>query len=314
MAKKRNALGRGLKSLLDDRDPSLLVDGNPKQDIESEEVNQIIGETIGVIVRVPLDQIEVNPFQPRTEFDNNKLKELSDSILIHGVIQPITVRKLENNNYQLIVGERRLRASKMAGLEAIPTYVRAANDQESLELALIENIHREDLNALEIAINYKRLIDECNLTQDTLATRLGKNRTTVTNYLRLLKLVPEIQLAIKSNVITMGHARAIISIEDPVLQYSIFKEIIKKHYSVRQVEALVRKWQSQKSKSKKNDGVEKIDNFAMDLHYKKVKESLTSYLDAKVVLKVKGKGSGELIVLFRSTDDLNRILGLIDKA
>ena len=216
MSKRKNVLGKGLKSLLEDASTNLSSE---------QEVQTTLETSLGSVANIKLDAIEVNPFQPRLTFDEKKLKELSNSISIHGVVQPITVRKLNTNKYQLIIGERRLRAAKMANLQEIPAYIRLANDQEMLEIALIENTQREDLNAIEIGINYKRLIDECSLNQETLAKRIGKDRTTVTNYLRLLKLPPEIQLAIKENRISMGHARALISLENIDQQLAIYKEI-----------------------------------------------------------------------------------------
>jgi ParB family chromosome partitioning protein len=227
--KKNNVLGRGLSALLTE----------DKSDSKSVGASSIANQA-GVVIYIPLTQIEVNPFQPRTTFESESLQDLSDSIRIHGVIQPITVRKIENNKYQLIAGERRLRATKLAGKTEIPAYVRAASDQESIEIALIENIQREDLNSLEIAINYKRLMDECDLTQEQLSERLGKNRSTVTNFLRLLKLPPDIQAALRDNRISMGHAKALLGVEHLPTLLSLFKETVEKNLSVRQTEDLVK--------------------------------------------------------------------------
>src|ERR1043165_3363841 len=233
--KKKTVLGRGLSALLDSNDTTERT--REKQ----------FGSNIGtqqqqgaVIINIPLEQIEVNPFQPRTTFEEESLNDLADSIKIHGVIQPITVRKIENNKYQLIAGERRLRASKLAGKKDVPAFIRLASDQESIEIALIENIRREDLNPLEIAINYKRLQDECDLTQEELATRLGKNRSSVTNFMRLLRLPPDIQAGLRDEKITMGHAKALLAIDNPMLLLTAYKEVVNKGLSVRQAEDLVR--------------------------------------------------------------------------
>ncbi len=215
MKTKKEELGRGIRALLDgiDEDVDLAAVANGKS-----------GSKFDHSLRVPLDSIEINPFQPRADFNEDSLNELAESIKVHGVIQPITLRSLGGTKYQLIAGERRLRASKMAGKKDIPAFVRKAGDQEMLEMALIENIQREDLNAIEISINYRRLIDECNLTQEEMGNRLGKKRSTVTNYLRLLKLPPDIQQAIKGKKISMGHARAMISIDDPISQLSLIPD------------------------------------------------------------------------------------------
>src|SRR6478609_3449800 len=227
-AKKRNALGRGLSALLEDAD-----------NVKSAKLEPTT-HPISVINEIPLDQIEVNPYQPRTHFDQEALKELSESIKLQGIIQPITVRQLSKNQYQLISGERRLQASKLAGLTQITAYIRTANDQQMLEMALIENIQRENLNAIEIALSYQRLMTECSLKQEELGERVGKNRTTVTNYLRLLKLPPDIQIAVRDNKLSMGHARAIINVENADQQLYIFKKTLSDELSVRKVEELVR--------------------------------------------------------------------------
>ncbi|GIV33035.1 MAG: chromosome partitioning protein ParB [Chitinophagales bacterium] len=291
---KKEDFGKGIKALLDHIEDEFEITTTPQQGRRKPGVDSS--------AYIPLAAIEVNPFQPRADFKEESLQELVDSIKVHGVIQPITVRMLENGRYQLISGERRLRASKMAGLKEIPAFIREANDQEMLELALIENIQREDLNAVEIAITYKRLLDECNLTQEALASRLGKNRATITNYLRLLKLPPDIQKAIKERQLDMGHARAIISVEDPVLQLLIFKETINKGLSVRQVETLVRKYNQPKLKKSSQP------NRALPLAYQRIQDELSSRLSTRVQVK-KNKGeSGEIIIHFYSDDDLERIL------
>ncbi len=254
---------------------------------------------------IPLDQIEANPYQPRTEFEEVALNELSESIKVQGIIQPITVRKLSEKQFQLISGERRLKASKLAGLENIPAYIRTANDQEMLEMALIENIQREDLNAIEVALSYQRLLSECDLRQEDLGTRVGKNRSTVTNYLRLLKLPPEIQLAVRDKKISMGHARALISIENVDLQLAIFNEVIRKNLSVRKTEDLVRHG------FEGNKGSEKKE-IILSPEYKDLKTKLSSHFGTKISLKVDNGEKGEIKIPFVSTEDLNRILEILD--
>ena len=234
-SKRKQVLGRGLSALLNDPDNNI----DAVDDKNSEQV-------IGSIIDLPIENISNNPFQPRTHFNEEAIKELSSSIRELGVIQPVTVRKMKGNQYQLVSGERRLRASKMAGLEKIPAYVRLANDQESLEMALVENIQRQDLDPIEIGLSYQRLIDEIQLTQDQLSERVGKKRSTITNYIRLLKLDPIVQTGIRDNFITMGHGRALINLEDTKLQLELYKKIVKKGLSVRAVETLVRSLKNQK--------------------------------------------------------------------
>ena len=211
---------------------------SPETDITSKDISG--NYVVGAIANLAIDKIEANPFQPRDRFEEEALKELSDSIREQGIIQPVTVRKLGYDKYQLISGERRYKASKLAGLEEIPCYIRVANDEQMLELALIENIHRQDLNSMEIAISYKRLLEECQITQEKLSERIGKNRTTITNYIRLLKLPPKVQLALRNDQISMGHARAIINLDDEHKQNKIVDEIIKNGLSVRDVEQLAK--------------------------------------------------------------------------
>lgn len=292
---KKDALGKGIRALLENIDSET-----------AEKKDQSMGgPMVAAVTEIPLSQIEVNPFQPRADFDPQKLQELSSSINVHGVIQPITVRRLGSNKFQLIAGERRLRAAKLAGLEEIPAYVRTANDQEMLEIALIENIQRENLNAVEVAINYQRLIDECDLTQEALAGRVGKERSTVTNYLRLLKLPPEIQKAIKEHKISMGHARALINLETVDAQLDVFKQITSKNLSVRQVESLVRVYrkpekQPPRPKSK------------LPLAYQKLQDQLASNYSTKVTVKHSNSGKGEIVFHYYSDDDLNRLLEQLD--
>ncbi len=295
--KNKNEFGKGIKALLD----------NIEEEYQQVAVAQPKGfNALDSSVKIPLSQIEVNPFQPRADFDQERLRELAESIKVHGVIQPITVRSLGNGHFQLISGERRLRASKQVGLKEIPAFVREAGDQEMLELALIENIQREDLNAMEVAINYKRLMDECSLTQETLATRVGKNRTTVTNYLRLLKLPPDIQKSIKEKKIDMGHARAIVSVEDPVRQLVIFKDIISKGLSVRQVEDLVRVVPGASAPKAKTPVTDNLP-----IAYRKMQDELSSLFSTKVkIRKFKGE-HGEVVITFYSDEDLDRILDVM---
>ena len=244
---KKKALGRGLSALLSDNTP----EDKLEVDIQSPANPGQKAPIASGIAEIPVEEIEVNPFQPRTHFDQEALQELSESIKIHGIIQPITVRRLTNHQYQLISGERRFQASKLAGLKTIPAYIRSANDQQMLEMALIENIQRENLNAIEIALSYQRLISECSLKQDELGERVGKNRATVTNYLRLLRLPPDIQIAVRDNKLSMGHARAIINVENPDKQLYIFKKTLNEDLSVRKVEELVREMSPRKGE--KND-------------------------------------------------------------
>lgn len=289
---KKEALGKGIRALLENIDH------------ESDESASKESSFVGAVNEIPLSQIEVNPFQPRADFDKQKLKELADSIKVHGVIQPITVRSLGANKYQLIAGERRLRASKVAGLDSIPAYIRTANDQEMLEIALIENIQRENLNAVEVAINYQRLIDECDLTQESLAERVGKERSTVTNYLRLLKLPPQIQQSIKERKISMGHARALITLDTVDAQLDVFKQITSKNLSVRQVEALVRSYRkSEKIPQPKPK---------LPLAYQKLQDRLASHFSTKVTVKHNNSGKGEIVIHYFSDDDLNRLLEQLD--
>lgn len=263
----------------------------------------------GTISHIRISQIQVNPYQPRTEFDTEALLELSESIKLQGLIQPITVRKLgvNNSHYQLISGERRLRASKLAGLLEIPAYVRTANDQQMLEMALIENIQREDLNALEVAFSFQRMLEELNLKQEELGDRVSKNRSTVTNYLRLLKLPPTIQASVRDNRISMGHAKALLAVEDVDKQLFIHREIISKGLSVRKAEELAREIHNidiKKVKPKKDQGI--------SFQYQKIQDDLASKFATRVMLKVQGKGKGAIEIPFTSEDDLSRILELLD--
>ncbi len=294
-SKKRNALGRGLGALLDDsitfEAPQSLAKAPPRN-----------------MAEIPLEYITANPFQPRTDFDMQALKELAESIKVQGIIQPITVRKLSNNNYQLISGERRLQASKIAGLSSIPVYIRTANDQEMLEMALIENIQRENLNALEIAMSYQRLLSECNLKQEELGDRVGKNRATVNNYLRLLKLPPDIQIGLRDKKISMGHARSLINVDNIEVQLDLYRRIIKEDLSVRKAEALVRAYVTGSSEKRTKEKVASSNEMAV----KQLREKLSSHFGSKVNVKADAKNRGEIRIPFVSTDDLNRILEILD--
>ena len=291
--KRRNALGRGLGALLDD---SLVFE------------TAVRSVTTGNMADIPLDQISANPFQPRSDFNQELLRELADSIKTQGVIQPVTIRVLGKNSYQLIAGERRLQASKLAGLKVIPAYVRTANDQEMLEMSLIENIQRENLNAIEIALSYQRLLTECNLKQEELGDRVGKNRTTVNNYLRLLKLPPDIQIGVRDKKISMGHARALINIENIDSQLSLFRQIVKEDLSVRKVEALVRAVVSGKQDRHPKTQRKASNEIALG----HLQQKLSSHFGSRIRITADEKSRGEIRIPFVSTDDLNRILEILD--
>lgn len=291
---KRRGLGRGLDAILQ----------SPETDITSTDISG--NYVAGAVAELNIDFIEANPFQPRTDFDENALNELAESIKVQGVIQPVTVRKMGRDKYQLISGERRLRASKLAGLKTIPVYIRVANDEQMLEMALIENTHREGLNAIEVALSYQRLIEECNITQEELGEKVGKDRSTVTNFLRLLKLPPEVQVALRDGFISMGQARAIINIEDKTKQLIILKEIIDKDLSVRQVEELVRSFNSKNVKTKKQK------NVLPEAFIYKV-DSLSKTLDAKIKVDRNSKGKGSLTISFKNDEDFERLISIINK-
>ncbi len=296
MSKKR-ALGRGLSALLSDTPDEEKLDVDVSSPIGSHKTS---GDSIN---EISLSQIETNPFQPRQHFDKEALNELAESIKVHGIIQPITVRKLAHNQYQLISGERRFQASRLAGLKAIPAYVRTADDQQMLEMALIENIQRENLNPIEISLSYQRLITECNLKQEELGDRVGKNRSTITNYLRLLKLPPDIQIALRDHRISMGHARAIINVENPDSQLYIFKKILAEDLSVRKVEELTRQLMS----GHKEPGVQPT---SASKEISQLQSRLSSHFGTKVSVKSDGK-KGDIRIPFLSVEDLNRILDIL---
>ena len=291
---KKRGLGRGLDAILQ----------SPETDITSSDISG--NYVAGAVAELNIDFIEANPFQPRTDFDETALNELAESIKIQGVIQPVTVRKMGRDKYQLISGERRLRASKMAGLKTIPVFIRVANDEQMLEMALIENTHREGLNAIEIALSYQRLIEECNITQEQLSEKVGKDRSTVTNFLRLLKLPPEVQVALRDGFISMSQARAIINIEDKAKQLVILKEIIDKDLSVRQVEELVRSLNTKNIKTKKQkDVLPEAFIYTVD--------SLSKSLNTKVKINRNSKGKGSLTIDFKNDEDFERLIALINK-
>ncbi|QIH36565.1 MULTISPECIES: ParB/RepB/Spo0J family partition protein [Sphingobacterium] len=305
---RKTGLGRGLGALLNDS-----VEAPAKNNQQVEEAPLVTPSTAnttkenGSISHVRVEEISVNPFQPRTEFDPVALQELAESITLQGLIQPITVRKISDGNYQLISGERRLRASRLAGITEIPAYIRTANDQQMLEMALIENIQRENLNAIEVALSFQRMIEECNLKQEELGERVSKNRSTVTNYLRLLKLPPVIQAAIRDGALTMGHARALINIAEVDKQLYIFKLIIDQGLSVRKAEELVRELQKG---GKKKAGKDKTP---MSFQLQKIEDDLASKFSSRVKLNLKStKGKGAIEIPFESEDDLSRILELLD--
>ncbi len=287
---KKTGLGRGLSAILE----------SPETDITSKDISG--NYVAGAIANLAIGKIETNPFQPREDFDESALAELAQSILEQGIIQPLTVRKMGYDKYQLISGERRYRASKIAGIESVPCYIRVANDEQMLEWALIENIQRENLNAIEIAISYNRLIEECSLTQDELSKKVGKNRTTVTNYMRLLKLPAEVQTALREGAISMGHARSIINVEAEEKQLVITRKIITEELSVREVEKLVRQL------DKVIAPVTKPGKIAMPLKYESMKDSIQQRFNRKIEFKRTPKGKGTIIIPFVSDDDLQAII------
>ncbi|WP_158827237.1 ParB/RepB/Spo0J family partition protein [Mucilaginibacter lacusdianchii] len=297
---KKKALGRGLSALLNDT--AEVAPHRQQKPVAAETV----GNSLGAISEIRISEIEINPFQPRTDFDEQSLYELAESIKVQGLIQPITVRRVNAHAYQLISGERRLRASKRAGLTTIPAYIRTANDQQLLEMALIENIQREDLNAMEVAISFQRMLEECNLKQDELGERVSKNRSTVTNYLRLLKLPPSIQASIRDGDISMGHARALINVTDPTKQLYIHQLILQQGLSVRKVEEMVRDLQKApvKKEGKKPEPI--------SFQVQKIQDDLASKFSTKVKVKVGNKGAGSIEIPFMSEDDLGRILEMLD--
>jgi len=288
---KKNALGRGLGAL---------IDGVEKEVLEKKvEANQDIS----------VDSIDANPFQPRTHFDDQALEELAASIRKLGIVQPLTVREISTGRYQLIAGERRLRAARMAGLSHVPAYIRTADDQAMLELALVENIQREDLDAVEVAISFQRLIEECKLTQEQLSERVGKQRSTVANYLRLLKLPAEIQLGIKNKHLMMGHARTLVNIDDPKKQIAVYYKIIDGDLSVRQAEEMVRLLQTENVKDPaKSERKKKLNQ-----DFSQLSEHLNKIFSAKVNFRINEQGKGKIVIPFDNPEDMERILGVFDR-
>lgn len=293
---KKQALGRGLSALLKDTDEDIISAKDKNAD-----------KLVGNIIEIDLDAVEVNPFQPRTNFNEEALRELAGSIRELGVIQPITVRKLEGNRFQLVSGERRFRASKLIGLTTIPAYIRIANDQEMLEMALVENIQRKDLDPIEIALSYQQLIEEIKLTQEELSVRVGKNRTTVTNFLRLLKLDPIIQTGIRDGFLSMGHGRALINVYEQEKQLEIYQKILKDKLSVRQTEQLVKNIREGKPVQHEAAQPKELPDFV-----KNGMKEMSSFLGQKIDVKVIGKEKGKIIIPFHSEEDFIRIKKLLE--
>jgi len=295
MTSKKKALGRGLDAILQ----------SPETDITSRDIS---GDYVaGAIADIAISKIGANPFQPRTNFEAESLEELAQSIRQQGIIQPLTVRKIGYDRYQLIAGERRLKAAEISGLKAVPCYIRVANDEQMLELALVENIHRKDLNAIEIAISYQRLIEELNLTQEDISLKVGKDRATVSNYIRLLKLPPEVQYALRHDQISMGHARSLISIPETELQLKALLRIVEKGLSVRETEKLARDIQNpplHKAEGKEAPIPENLQQAGVRLHGK---------IGAAVSIRYNNKGQGSLVIKFGSEKDLERILGILNQ-
>jgi ParB family chromosome partitioning protein len=305
MSKKR-ALGRGLSALLE----------NSNTDITTKNIG-VSGQTVGSISSLSISQIEANPFNPRTNFEDAALNELAESIKEHGIIQPLTVRKLGRDKYQLISGERRFRASQIAGLEEVPCYIRIANDQNMLEMALVENIQREDLNAIEVSLSYQRLLDECDLTQEQLSQKLGKSRSNIANFLRLLKLPAAIQVGIREGLISMGHARALVTAGDEDRQVELFKQIVSDELSVRDVEALIKGEREPVAKAEKPsveesiESSEKTPTTELTATVIDFRNKLAENLSTKVAISSDNKGRGKIVITFDSQEQLDRIIDAI---
>jgi ParB family transcriptional regulator, chromosome partitioning protein len=297
---KKLDIGKGIKAVLRDIDDEELANANQQE---------ITKALAGTIAMIRLDTVEINPFQPRKDFDADALRELAESLKTHGLIQPITVRRLSSNQYQLISGERRLRASKLAGLIEIPAYIRlAANDQEMLEMALVENIQRAELNPIEVAISYQRLIEECQLTHEALALRIAKNRATITNSLRLLKLPPEIQNSLKQGYITTGHAKALAGIEDIAFQLTLFRQITAQNLSVRETESMIQKYNAELANRK----TIKPTPERLAPEYRRVQDAFSSFFGSKTQLKRTPDGKGQIVIGFNSDEELNKFLDLLE--
>ncbi len=293
--KKRSALGRGLEAILQ----------SPDTDITSKDISG--NYVVGAIANLELDKIEVNPFQPRNNFEVEALQELADSIREQGVIQPITVRKLGYEKYQIISGERRFKAAKMVGLDDIPCYIRVANDEQMLELALIENTHRQDLNAIEIGISYQRLMEECKLTQEELSKRVSKQRSTIANYIRMLKLPAEVQIALRDGLITMSHARSFISIESREEQLNLLAQILDENLSVREIEKKVQKINKPDAYKKKNKTPQ------LPVKYRDIQQVLANDFNTQVEMKRNNKGRGAIVINFKNDEEMERIVSLLKK-
>ena len=291
-ATKKHVLGRGLKVIL------------KKTKKENKVIDKLKDLKIGSVIKIPIELIEVNPFQPRSKFNSEKLNELAASIKEFGIIQPVTLRRKNENSFQLLSGERRLRASSMVGLKKIPAYIREANDQEALEIALVENIQRKDLDSIEIAMSYKRLMDDINLTQTQISDRVGKKRSTVTNYLRLLKLDPIIQTGIRDGFITMGHGRTLVNIKDSKDQLEVYEKIITKQLSVRETENLTRNLNC-KGRNINNNSL--IPTYANDL-----KENIINFFNRPISIKMNKKNGGKIIIPFKSKDDYEFLIKLLN--
>ena len=289
---KKSVLGRGLGALIDNSD-------------------EIMGKrTSASILEIDVDKIEANPWQPRSKFDEEKLNELAASIAKLGIIQPLTLRKIDIERYQIIAGERRYRASRIAGLTKVPAYIRSVDDDDMLELALVENIQREDLDPIEVAISYQRLIDECNLTQESMSERVGKKRSTISNYLRLLKLPAEIQIGLRDNQISMGHARAIINVENPEVQIKLFNKVIQNDFSVRKIEELVRNLDEKEEPTGTDIPQEKISNE----DYERLKQQISNFFMTNIQFSRSLKGKGKIVIPFQSDEELEKIISILDKA
>ena len=291
MNSKKKALGRGLSAILE----------SPDTDITSKDISG--NYVAGAIASIKIRKIEVNPYQPRKEFNDDHLRELAESIKEQGIIQPLTIRKMGYDRYQLIAGERRLRAAEMAGLDDVPCYIRVANDEQMLEMALIENTHRKDLNAIEIAMSFQRLLEECKLTQEQLSSRVGKNRATISNYIRLLRLPAEVQVAIINDKISMGHARALITTEDTEVQLKALQKIILNDLSVRDTENLIKNLQYPEKEATERTPLPEV--------YLKSEKNLAKKLKSGVRIKRNNNGKGSIVIQFDSDDEFNRLIDIL---
>lgn len=301
MNAKKRALGKGLGALLD----------TPGADLQSRYEIEKDLHAVGTVAHVPLDLIQSNPFQPRSDFDQAALEELASSIKEQGVIQPVTVRKIEDGKFQLISGERRCKAAQIAGLADIPAYIRTANDQEMREMAIVENIQRENLNPIEIALGYQQLIEDCKLTQEILAERLGKGRSSITNQLRLLKLPAEIQIGLRKELIYSGHARALLGVEDVQTQLEIYQDIIAQGLSVRDVEEIAKNIAEQKNTNEQEPEKKKAPENPSSEKFRDLQKALSEFYGSKVQIKAKSGGKGSIVINFSSGEDLERILKLV---